>query len=212
MKKLFVAVAALLVCLSVNAQKIGIEAGYNHTWGSTKVAGSDKWVKSDNPLNGAFLGLQVIVPSEGIVGLKTGLDFNYGTCKDASLLGATSRFTKMDLVLPVDVILNCNFSNSFAGFLYAGVTGNLTASLTETVTTVAASSSKHTYNLFEDSYYNRCYLGMNVGLGVEIANHYKVFGEYGHSLTNLINKDSVVNNVVEKAKYGYFNVGVAYMF
>jgi len=211
MKKIIFALAAILVCLSANAQKFGINAGYNRGFDYYKTAVSEKWVVDEVRSNGGFLSFSAEFPREGVVGFLTGLTFSCdGSSKE--LLGSKLTYTNYSLSLPVDVKFNCKFSETVGGFIYGGLTGSLGLAANYTVATTTATPVSTTVDLYKESYYNRFILGFNAGLGLDIAKHFRIFGEYGQSLTNLINTESIENDGVVKAKFGYISVGIGYIF
>jgi len=212
MKKVIFTLAAILVCFAANAQKLGIEAGYSRSFDYYKTAASDKWI-SDDKSNGGFLTFSAEFPGKGVVGFMTGLSISYDGSSE-QLAGSKVSYSNMALSLPVDVIFNCKFSEQVGGFIYGGLTGGLgiISNVTVTATTPSSISVSETVNMYKEGFYNRCYLGFNVGLGIDIAKHYRIFGEYGQSLTNLINTKNVVNTDAVNAKFGCLSVGVGYIF
>lgn len=192
MKNLLLSVLAISLAFIANAQRIGVQAGYSHSRTEGLYQGAEiVWFQPGNS-NGVFVGINFEVPGNKLFSFMTDPAYSWERNNTAK---ADVGYRYWSVNVPANFQFNIRFSEKCKGFLFAGMYGEY-----------------YSYNLkisnsTEYSSYNVA-LGVDAGLGVEVAKHLKIFGKYGFPVTNSQRTDGSTNSV----NYKRIQAGLAYMF
>lgn len=170
MKKVIIAVAALLIGISANAQ-VWINAGF--LGGYEKVTSSilEFPVTDFEHAYGFFVGTEYEIPLSRVFSVAPGLQFQAGFATEPDY-----RFAETQIAIPILVRAAVPFGTNARGFLNVGPDF-----------AIGLSSKEVDHGVTYDSYkedFSRFNLGVIVGLGVDIRERLRIFATYNFGVIN----------------------------
>lgn len=207
MKKVLTAIAALMICVGMNAQTWSVSAGYSRLINKEKVTvvGPSSVTSTDSRSgNGFFVGANCEFPSDKVVSFYPGLRFSGEFVTDDDY--ADTKASLYAIEVPLNAKFSFNLGSAAKLFVYVGPQLELGLSAKSKV-------GSATIDLYKDdsgSHLNRFVLNANAGLGFQFSN-FRVFGEYARNLTKVVHTPQLVG---AETKYSMqnINIGVAYVF
>ena len=210
MKKVFsiVAVAAMVLFAGNANAQLRVNIGYGPMTYTTDNNGNE----SSFDMNGFFAGARYNTNITGDLNVSIGVDFRYGTKKDANgatLFGLTanSDVTKTQMIVDVPVLFNYGLNlnkdlkiSAFAGpMISLALSGKTTSSAA-----VAGWGGSTEYDWYNDGDGKQLDLGLAFGLDLGFQK-YRLFGGYNMGLLNLSSTD----NVTRKSGGWFVGLGMA---
>lgn len=205
MKKVLTAIAALVVCLSMNAQTWSVSAGYNHeiAKATTKIIGPSSAENIDRTgSHGFFVGANCEFPSDKMVSFYPGIRFTAAYDSDDHLVNETMSL--YDILVP----LNAKF-NFGPFFVYAGPQIDFGISGKVKTSAGGISVTEDYYDTTLGEHLNRVVLNANLGLGFQFSN-LRIFADWSANLTKFATFEVI--GVEKKLTNHHVNVGVAFVF
>ena len=199
MKKIFMVIAlAAALCFTAKAQ-YSIGAGYLNQTSTTSVSNSS----SSSSANGLYVGADAAYSLGSGFSVAPGLTYSYLCSKSGDLLkGQTDSHY---LSIPVNAMYSFPVADVIRVFAFAGPQFNI--GLSSKTTLDAAGLVQTTIdNYGEDGLLKRFDLGVNLGLGFDVAELVRVKFAYQFGLLDI---DTLDNS---KTNCNYLSVGAAFLF
>ena len=197
MKRFFIIAAALLCGVAAQAQNLYIEAGYANV--GYKIAAKADIINASlsEATNGFYFGAGYEHEFSQVFALEAGLQFLYAGKKGSSTLfedfDVNTKWSEMDLLVPIHAKVYVPFGSSVRGFVFAGPTLNCGL-----LNQIKAESIAQ--DLYEGL--NRFQLYLGGGIGFDINKTFAVKASYNYGVLNImkeITEYAKVNNSLVEA-------------
>ena len=181
MKRFFIIAAALLCGVAAQAQNLYIEAGYANV--GYKMATKTEIIKANvnQATNGFYFGAGYEHEFSQVFALEAGLQFLYAGKKESISIiqdiDVNSKWSEMDLLVPIHAKVYVPFGSSVRGFVFAGPT--LNCGLLNQIKTESIAQ-----DLYEE--FNRFQLYLGGGIGFDINKTFAVKASYNYGVLNIM--------------------------
>lgn len=194
MKKALCLIFLVLSCVVSNAQRIGVEAGYSHSFAMSGVYSKEAIMVRFSPtnMNGAFLGLNIEVPGNKLFSLMIDPVFSWERGNSSA-----SDYRYWSVGIPTNFQFNFKIAKNWSGFIFAGIYGEY---YSYSLDRFLSTSVDYSANFLQ--------LGADAGLGVEIIKHIKVFGKFARPVI----EGKISKGINSQIDFKRITLGVAYMF